>query len=129
MMKLVDEAERAVAQFAALRLVHLLHFLPEYLHAAAADAVQPAEQVQQGTLARAGCADDGEALAAPHVEIDALEHRHVLLADGEGLAQLAAGNDCLDPRSSILDPVIHIAAPPPVASSTHGNSDTASPAG
>jgi hypothetical protein len=30
----------------------LLHFLAEYLHAAAADLIQAAEQMQQGALAR-----------------------------------------------------------------------------
>jgi len=59
--KLVHEAERAIAQLAALGLVHALHILPQNLHLSTAGVIQSAEQVQQRALAGAGCADDGEA--------------------------------------------------------------------
>ena len=78
-MELVDEAERAVAQFAALRLAHLLHFLPEDLRRCRRWLVQSAEQMQQGALAGTGSADDGDALAALHFEVDAVQHRHIQL--------------------------------------------------
>ena len=85
MMKLVYKTERVIAHLTALRLVHALHFLPEYLHAAAAGMIQSAEQMQQRALAGARRADDGDALTALHIKIDAFEHRHILFADGEGL--------------------------------------------
>ena len=90
---------------------------------------------QQGTLAGTGCAYDRDAFAALYVEVDALEHRHILFADREGLAQIAAGNNRLSPQFSILDPrslilfVIHSVAPPPVASWTRGNLGKWWPAG
>ena len=63
-VELVDETERTVAQFAALRLVHLRYILSQDADAAAGDGVEPAQQMQQGALAGTGCADDGDALAA-----------------------------------------------------------------
>src|SRR4030065_2307996 len=93
MVKLINEAERTVAHLAALRLVQLLHLLSEYLHAAAADLIQPAEQMQQRALARTRRADDRDTLAALHFEVDALEHRHLDLAEHERLGQIRAGKD------------------------------------
>ncbi len=90
-------------------------------------AEQPSDEFFAGVTGRA---DDGEAFTALHFQIDALEHRHILLADGESLAQIAAGNHDLSPQSSALSPLVtHISAPPPVWSATRDSSDTASPAG
>ncbi len=134
-MELVDEAERTVAHFAALRFVHLLHILPEYLHAAAAGIVQSAEQMQQRALARTGCADDRDTLAALQVEVDTLQHRHIHHAQRECLAQIAAGNHssriAVSPQGggrrvpkacAFTLSLTHSAAPPPVAFATPGSS-------
>ncbi len=63
-VELIDETERTVAQFAALRFVHRGYILPQDIHTAAGDGVESTEQMQQGTLAGTGCADDGDTLTA-----------------------------------------------------------------
>ena len=77
MMELVDEAQRAVAHAAALRLGQRRERRALDEHLAGGRRVEPAEQVQQRALARARRADDRDALAARNVEIDAQQHRHV----------------------------------------------------
>ena len=74
------------------------------LDAARGRRVEPAHQVQQRALARARGADDGQRLAAVHVQVDTAQHLDVQAAFGEALGQ-AAG-----PQHQGV--VIHSAGPP-----------------
>ncbi|MNG28413.1 hypothetical protein D3C84_1136670 [compost metagenome] len=78
------------------------------LDIAGGGCVQPAHQVQQGALAGARGPDDGQRLAGPHVEVDAVQHGEVDAALVEALGQAADLQH--DP---ILPCLIHIATPPP----------------
>ena len=81
----------------ALQHVHLRDlFMPaahagevaaHQLHAAGAGGVQPAQQVQQGALARTRGTDDGQRLTGGHLQAHSLQHGHIQPAFGEALAQ------------------------------------------
>ncbi len=88
-MELVDEAQRAVAQRAALGLVEAGEVAARHLDAAGGGLVEPAEQVQQRALAAARRADDGHLLAAADLEVDRRQDGHVQLALNEGLGEPA----------------------------------------
>ena len=81
MVELIDEAEHGVAQPAAGGFVEREHRLPRPAHFAATGPVEPAQQVQQGALARTGSPDDGHTLAGHHRQIHAVE-------DGERRARV-----------------------------------------
>src|SRR3990167_11479120 len=70
--------------------------MPGQLHAAAVPVVQPGHAVEQGGLAHAGFAHDGDKLAGRDVERDVGKHRRaavvlaeVLDAQGHGAARWA----------------------------------------
>jgi hypothetical protein len=111
MVELVDEAQRLVAQRAALALAQAGEILAQQADGAGAGRIEPAQQVQQGRLAGARGADDGDLLAAD-VDIDiASTSRNTAL--GEGLAQAPRRQH----RLAVLDRIvviIHSAGPPPV---------------
>ena len=73
MVELKNEAKRAVAQPIALARTEAVDALAVEHHRSRVRPVERAEQVEQRTLAGAGCPDDGEKLAALDVEIDALK--------------------------------------------------------
>ena len=73
-MELVDEAERAVAQFSASAIGQPRHGLALDLDFTAGRLVEAAEDVQQGALAGARGADDRDRLVAAHVEADIVQH-------------------------------------------------------
>src|SRR5512139_4153126 len=103
MMELVDEAERAVAQLAALGLGDREGVAPHQGDLPGSRRVETAQEVQQRTLARPRDADDGERLTGTHLEIDAPEHRYIGPTLAENLAQPGAAQHDLT----------HSAAPPP----------------
>jgi hypothetical protein len=105
-VELVDEAQGAVAHAPALRLGQRHERSALDRHLARARRVEPAEEVQQRALARARRADDRDALARRHVQVDAEQHRHVLRAAAVGLLQAPAGEDGGRRR------LTHSAAPP-----------------
>ena len=96
MVELVDEAEMAVAPLALLGRVEGREVAAAEIDAARGRRLEAAEQMQQRALARARRADDGERLAAPDLEVDALQHVDVdarrAAAFGEALVQ-AGGDD------------------------------------
>src|SRR5206468_5746913 len=109
MMKLIDEAERAVAHLAALRFGQRRERRALDEHFAAGWRVQSAQQVQQRTLAGAGSADDGDTLARADIEIDAHQHRNVERPIAVRLAKTTAREDRHLRASRLL---IHTGAPP-----------------
>ena len=95
------------------------------LDAARGRRVQPAQQVQQRALARAGGADDGHRLTGLHLQVDAAQHRHVQPALGEALGQALGLED--DAVEGGRGPVTHSAAPPPGSRGWRASWDTAWP--
>jgi hypothetical protein len=79
---------------------------------------EAADDVEQGGLARAGGADDGEELARLHGEIDSAQRRHIHLAHAVRLAQVL---DFDHGRAT------HRTAPRWHRDWRHSNRDTASP--
>ena len=86
-VELVDETQVPVAQIALHAGAQLRQVLAHQLHAAAGGRIERAQQVQQGALAGTRGADDGQRLAGVHLQVDALQHRHVEPAFGETLGQ------------------------------------------
>ena len=69
-----------------------------------AGRVQPAQQMEQGALARAGSAAHRQELAAPHLQVHAAQDLERALAQRVGLVE-APGRE---------QQVTHSATPPPV---------------
>jgi hypothetical protein len=103
-VELVDEAERAVAHPPALRLGQRGERPPLQRDVARARRVEAAEQVKERTLAGSRRADDRDALALAHVEVDGGQHDDVLRPPGVGLREPAA-------RQHARRRVTHSAAP------------------
>jgi hypothetical protein len=89
-VKLVDETQVPVAQFALLRRRERGKLLPPQPHLPAGGRIQPAQKVQQRALARAGSAHDGQRFAGAHLQVHALQHGDVEAAFGEALGQALA---------------------------------------
>ena len=104
MVKLVNKAQVLVAHAALLggRQAHQL--AAHELHPAPAGRIQATQQVQQRAFARARGAHNGQSLAAPHLQVHALEHLHIEWAFVKALGQ-ALGRQ--------HHRLIHSAAPPP----------------
>ena len=62
-MELIHEAQRVVTHVAECLVRKCSDVLPAYENAPAVGHIQASQNVQQGRLARTGCADDGEYLA------------------------------------------------------------------
>src|SRR5260221_14576677 len=107
MMELVNEAQRLVAQMALGHRRQLIHALAQQRYLARSRRIEPAQNMQQGALARAGRADNGDGLAGPDAEIDAAQYRHIDRALMKGLDQIAAR------QHGGLIYLTHSAAPPP----------------
>src|SRR4029077_12010626 len=88
MVELVDEAERAVAQRAALAFAECMNIAAGDQHLPAARRGDSAEDLQQRRLARARGADDRHALAGRHAQRHALQNRQELGALAEALLHL-----------------------------------------
>ncbi|MNP57111.1 hypothetical protein D3C76_1519080 [compost metagenome] len=73
-MELVDKAQRLVTQIGFCRRRHFAHRLARENHIARRWRIQPAQQVQQGTFARAGAADNRHHFAFAHAESDLMQH-------------------------------------------------------
>jgi hypothetical protein len=142
MVELVDEAEMAIAPFALRGRVEGREVASAEVDVALSRRLEAAEQMQQRALARSRRADDGERLAASHLEVDALEHVDVdsrrAAALGEALVQSGGDDHRLGARTrrgrcrrrvrSLAQPhLTHSAAPRPAAAGSRASSDRASP--
>src|ERR1700691_5406183 len=74
MMKLVDEANAAVAQLATLALAKRVDIAAVDLNVPGVGAIEPAQDLQQRGLAGARGANDGEPLAAPDGKVKPRQH-------------------------------------------------------
>src|SRR5690606_26723277 len=108
MMKLVDEAERTVAQAATLDVAGLRHGAADDEHLTGGRIVEAAQELQQRRLARARRADDRDAVAARDAEVDAAQHLDLAADVREGLDEPSG----LEHRAAAL---IHVVKPPPAA--------------
>ena len=99
MMELIDEAERTIAQPAALRVAQRAHRLADDAHLACRRLIEAADELQQRRLARARRADDRDAIALGDGELDAAQHLDVAPDVAERLDELAGLEDRL-PRHS-----------------------------
>ena len=108
MMKLIDEAERAVAHLAAFRFGQRRERRAFDEYFASRWRVESAQQMQQRALAGARSADDGDTLARANVEIDAHQHRNVKRSIAIRLAKTLAGEHRHLCASGLL---IHSGAP------------------
>lgn len=93
MVKLIDEAQRAVAHDIALLLAQRRERLAQQRHAAGVGVVEPAQHVQQCRFARTGSTDDGHLLASVNAHIDATQDFDVQAALFETLGQALAQQD------------------------------------
>ncbi len=124
-VKLVDEAECGVAQFAACRFGQSERVSTEQFDAARGRRIESPQQMQQRALARAGCTDDGKRLSRPHSQIDAAQHRDGIPSLLEHLAQTGTAQHGFTGREGIR--LTHSAGPPPAGCATRASSDRASP--
>ena len=83
-----DEADLPVADFGELQVVELAEVFAIEQHRAARGPVQRADDLQQGALAGAGRADDGDSFAARDFERHGAEHTY---ASGVTGARIAFG--------------------------------------
>ena len=90
MMKLINKTELPVTQLATLGFIERLDIAPADHDLAARRGIEPAQQMQQGALARTGRTDDGDVLAFRNRKIDAQQYRHLGPALQINLAQVAA---------------------------------------
>ena len=93
MVELVEKPERAIAHLAAAALGHRGQRGAVDPHLAGGRHIEPAQQMQQRALARAGRADDRDPLAGRDGEIDALQHRHFERPAAVRLREAAALDD------------------------------------
>src|SRR6185369_4460228 len=123
-VELVDETEMAVAPLALLGRRERREVAAAEEDTPAGRRLEPAEQVQQRALARPRRADDGEGLAAPHRQVDALQHVDVdprrAAAFDEALVKLAGDDD-------LAVGLTHSAVLRPAAAGSRSSSDRASP--
>ena len=89
MVELVDEAERAIAQPAAVRVAQRAHRLADDAHLAGRRLIETADELQQRRLARARRADDRDAIALRDGELDAAQHFDVAADVAERLDEPA----------------------------------------
>ncbi len=121
---LEDEAEVLAPQLGQRVAVERAHVVARDRVAAAAGAVEAAQDVHQRRLARARGADDREHLAVADVEVHVLEHLHPRLARGE------AAPDAAQRQQGLPWPLRHGPLPrrsPPLASPSRGSTAEASP--
>ena len=90
---LEDEADGALAEIVALGVGHVGEVASIDGDAAGGGRGEAAEDVEEGRLAGAGGADDGEELAAGDIHGDAVERIHVDFADGVGLEEVSDLDD------------------------------------
>ena len=107
MMELVDKAQMLVAQRTLLLRAELVQGLAHEADAAGGGCIQPAQQVQQGGLARTRGADNRQCLARLNLQIHSLQHGHIQLAFGKALGQAACLQHALAHHN-----IIHNAVPP-----------------
>ena len=85
---LEDVADAAAAQQGELGLIHAIHSLVAEVDLAAACLLEPAHQVEQRRLARAGASHEDGELALVNLEVDTSQSVHLgRLGAGVGLAQ------------------------------------------
>ncbi len=117
-MELKHEADRLIAQLSARFVVAVACRLAEYIQLAGAGRIQQADQVQQSALAGAGRADQRGQLAAPKLQVDAVQHFGLQgCADVEGLAHLFQAQDFLGRGHWCA--FTHSGSPPPGRNAPH----------
>src|ERR1019366_9490129 len=119
-MKLVDEADAAIAQGPALAFRERVNIAPVDLDLAGVRSIEAAENLQQRGLARARGADDREPLAALDLELHTREDLERRRAFTE-TAPYGAGRKH---RGILLS---HATAPPQAACRPRARQDTVSP--
>lgn len=82
------EADRAAAQLRTRFFIQLLKMVAVKDDAAAGGCIQSGEQPEQGGLARAGGADNGQAGAARHLQVDAVEDDQCAIRASHGFVNL-----------------------------------------
>ena len=119
-VKLVDEAERAVAKLAERLLGKPREARARHANLSRIDRVEPAHGVQQGRLARARRAEDRDGLPAGHAEGDVGE-------DGDGMVAVVIDLD--EARDLDGKFLIHSEVPPQAGCGPRASSDRAWPRG
>ena len=89
-MKLVDESQMAIAQAPLRCCVQTGQRLAAQGHSSATRRIQTTQQMQQRRLTGTGGAHDGHRLATLHLQVDALQHRHIQTPLGKALTQALA---------------------------------------
>src|SRR5690554_2126223 len=121
MMKLVDEAQAAIAQLAAPGFGQAFGRYAVDKYRPGGGLIEQAQGVQQGTLARPRSANNGDHLALVHMQADIAQHADFLPAFLIGLDQVTRRQ-----RMLYLG-INHGAVPVPVADWTRASWDTKSP--
>src|SRR5688572_2043496 len=106
-MELIDEAERAIAQPASIRIAQRAHRFAGDAHLACRRLIEAANELQQRRLPGARRADDRDAIAFSDRQLDAAQNLDVAADVAERLDEAV----CLENRGA----VIHNAAPRPAA--------------
>ncbi|KAG1244531.1 hypothetical protein G6F65_021750 [Rhizopus arrhizus] len=125
MVDLVHETQAAVAHGTLFGFGQAHRQFSVDGHRTAGRHVQQAQDMQQGALARAGCADDGDHLATRDRQADVAEHfdaRRAFVVDLDDVLGLQGRRQRRTIRS-----INHGAAPVRGAGATRASWDTASP--
>src|ERR1022692_3804064 len=95
MIELKDEAKGAIAQLVALTGAQVVDASAFEVDAAVVGLIERAQEVQHGTLAGAGVADDREEFPLGDVDIEAAQHLDAIGVLGVGFAQVDGAQDRL----------------------------------
>src|SRR5436190_2091002 len=79
-MKLIDEAEPAIAQITLLLFAELVQAASHDEYLASRSCVQASKQVQKRALTRSGRPDNGDRFTAPYFDIDTGQYRYAVVA-------------------------------------------------
>src|SRR5690554_6598380 len=127
-MKLIHKPQMAIAEAGPAGFREFVNVLATNLDLAGRRLVQTTQQVQQGGLASAAAADNGNGFSGRHLQRDVRENRELLRTYSEGPEKLTIFSDIsleVTPR----DAVAIIASTPPVRPAMHARPGKSLPAG
>src|SRR5262245_1803454 len=115
MVELIDESDATIAQRSARTGVQTRDLHPFDRNRARVRICEPAQDVQQRALARAGTPENRDAVAARDFEVDTAQHRQRLRPEMKRLDHVATLERSRSKRA--MNTVLHGAAPRPARAS------------
>src|SRR5262245_1315127 len=98
MMELEDESDPPVAKFCLLTFRQVKYILAVEVHRPARGAIESSNNMEQRTFSGSGSPDNCNQLSTLNLEIDAFQHREVLLAHRKRFVQIGDGDHAETPE-------------------------------